>query len=99
MVFCFFKARKGRTTVVIAHRLSTVRNADCITAIVSGRIVEQGSHDELMKRGDIYHDLVMNQVPYVQGSRVDQLIIITIDYQCVDDGSEKAETQKGTRQH
>ncbi|XP_065836632.1 ATP-dependent translocase ABCB1-like isoform X2 [Oscarella lobularis] len=55
------KAREGRTTVVIAHRLSTVKNADCITAIVSGRIVEQGSHDELMKRGDVYHDLVMNQ--------------------------------------
>ena len=47
---------------MIAHRLSTVKNADCITAIVSGRIVEQGSHDELMKRGDVYHDLVMNQV-------------------------------------
>ena len=63
---------------MIAHRLSTVRNADCITAIVSGRIVEQGSHDELMKRGDIYHDLVMNQVPYVQGSRLISYLLLLL---------------------
>ena len=38
----------GRTTFVIAHRLSTVKNADCICVMEHGRIVERGSHDELM---------------------------------------------------
>ena len=46
---------KGRTTLVIAHRLSTVRNADRIIALVNGEIVEEGSHDTLMeKKGEYY---------------------------------------------
>ena len=40
----------GRTTFVIAHRLSTVRNADCIMVLEQGRIIERGSHDELMEK-------------------------------------------------
>eukprot|EP00118_Oscarella_pearsei_P021466 m.241042 g.241042 ORF g.241042 m.241042 type:complete len:1331 (+) comp40199_c0_seq19:2286-6278(+) len=55
------KAREGRTTIVIAHRLSTVRNATTISSILSGKIVEQGNHDELMARKDVYYELVMNQ--------------------------------------
>jgi len=48
---------KGRTTLVVAHRLSTIKNADEIVVIANGEIAEQGSHDALMKRGGIYHDL------------------------------------------
>uniref|UniRef100_A0A8C0RDZ9 ATP binding cassette subfamily B member 1 n=1 Tax=Canis lupus familiaris TaxID=9615 RepID=A0A8C0RDZ9_CANLF len=55
------KARKGRTTIVIAHRLSTVRNADVIAGFDDGVIVEKGNHDELMKEKGIYFKLVTMQ--------------------------------------
>jgi subfamily B ATP-binding cassette protein MsbA len=45
---------RGRTTLVIAHRLSTVEHADCIVAMKDGRIVETGTHEELMRRGGYY---------------------------------------------
>lgn len=48
---------KGRTVFVIAHRLSTVRNADRIVVLEHGRVVEQGSHEELLKRGGEYYKL------------------------------------------
>jgi ABC-type multidrug transport system fused ATPase/permease subunit len=51
---------EGRTTFVIAHRLSTVRRADLILVMDQGRIVEQGTHDQLLARGGLYkeiHDL------------------------------------------
>ena len=47
----------GRTTLVIAHRLSTVRNADSIVVMDQGRVVDQGTHDALLMRGGIYADL------------------------------------------
>jgi ATP-binding cassette subfamily B protein len=46
--------QKGRTTVVIAHRLSTVRDADLILVIESGRVVDRGRHKELLRRGGLY---------------------------------------------
>jgi len=55
------KAREGRTTIVIAHRLSTVRTANQIAGIDQGKIAELGSHDELMKTGGIYYTLCTNQ--------------------------------------
>ncbi|MFZ3581853.1 ABC transporter ATP-binding protein [Loktanella sp. DJP18] len=51
----------GRTTLVIAHRLSTVRNADSIVVMDQGRVVDQGSHDALLERGGIYADLYAMQ--------------------------------------
>ncbi len=52
---------QDRTTVIIAHRLSTVKNADEIVVIDGGRIEEQGSHTELMERRGIYHSLYRAQ--------------------------------------
>ncbi len=51
----------GRTSIVIAHRLSTIRNADMIYVIEQGRIVEQGTHDQLMALEKVYHKLVSMQ--------------------------------------
>ena len=49
---------KGRTSFVVAHRLSTIREADCILVMKSGHIVEQGTHDELMKNRGFYAELI-----------------------------------------
>jgi ATP-binding cassette subfamily B protein len=54
-------ALKGRTSIVIAHRLSTVRDADQILVLEKGQIVERGKHDELVVRGGLYADLYNRQ--------------------------------------
>ena len=51
----------GRTTLIIAHRLSTIRSASRIVAVADGRIVEEGSHDELMAKNGLYADLYRTQ--------------------------------------
>lgn len=51
-------AAKGRTTIVIAHRLSTIKTAENIVVMSQGRIIEQGSHDELLEKGGAYYNLV-----------------------------------------
>uniref|UniRef100_A0A8C1JGQ9 ABC-type xenobiotic transporter n=1 Tax=Cyprinus carpio TaxID=7962 RepID=A0A8C1JGQ9_CYPCA len=56
------KVRLGRTTIIVAHRLSTIRNADVIAGFQNGEIVELGTHDELMERKGIYQSLVTMQV-------------------------------------
>lgn len=55
------RASEGRTTIVIAHRLSTIRNADNIVVMAKGKIVEQGTHNELLERQAVYHSLVQAQ--------------------------------------
>ncbi|KAL3831643.1 hypothetical protein ACJMK2_023371 [Sinanodonta woodiana] len=55
------KAQIGRTTIVVAHRLSTIRNADIIYVLVNGQVVEQGTHSELMQKEGAYHGLVKHQ--------------------------------------
>ena len=52
----------GRTVVIVAHRLSTVRNADRIIAINNGMVAEAGSHDELIAKRGVYYNLVKNQL-------------------------------------
>ena len=53
---------KGKTAVIIAHRLSTVKNADKIIVLEKGRIIEQGDHQTLTKKKGFYYDLVKNQL-------------------------------------
>jgi len=53
---------EGRTTIIIAHRLSTVRNADVICVMMNGQIVEQGTHNQLIENNGVYSNLVSKQL-------------------------------------
>lgn len=57
----FDRMMVGRTSLVVAHRLSTVGNADCILVIDGGHIIERGTHDELLAKGGFYADLYRSQ--------------------------------------
>ena len=53
---------QNRTTIIIAHRLSTVRHADCIYVMKQGKVVEEGGHDDLLIKGGVYADLWKLQI-------------------------------------
>lgn len=57
----FLKLMAGRTSFIVAHRLSTIRTADKIVAMKDGKIMEIGTHDELIRNNGFYHDLYMSQ--------------------------------------
>ena len=57
----FAKLMQGRTTFIVAHRLSTVRHADCILVMQDGKVVEQGTHETLLKKGGAYAELYNGQ--------------------------------------
>ena len=52
---------KDKTCFIIAHRLSTIQNADTILVVKEGEIIEQGNHEELLKKGGFYHSLYHSQ--------------------------------------
>ena len=64
------KAREGRTSVVIAHRLSTIYNADCIAVISGGKVVEMGTHSQLLAKKGLYYKL--NRFQMVEGTEPDE---------------------------
>ncbi len=55
------QAREGRTTIIVAHRLTTIRNADKIIVLDKGVLAEQGNHDDLMANQGLYFQLVTTQ--------------------------------------
>jgi ATP-binding cassette subfamily B protein/subfamily B ATP-binding cassette protein MsbA len=63
----------GRTTFVIAHRLSTVRRADLILLMEDGRVIERGTHEELMAARGVYHEMVLRQMES-HGDPVEQVL-------------------------
>jgi ATP-binding cassette subfamily B protein len=57
----FARMMKGRTSFIVAHRLSTIRDADVILVMKDGNVIEQGKHEELLARGGFYADLYNSQ--------------------------------------
>ena len=57
----FAKLMEGRTCFIVAHRLSTIQNADVILVMNAGKIVEQGTHEQLLKKGGFYAQLYQAQ--------------------------------------
>uniref|UniRef100_K7FJS5 ATP binding cassette subfamily B member 1 n=1 Tax=Pelodiscus sinensis TaxID=13735 RepID=K7FJS5_PELSI len=92
------KAREGRTTIVIAHRLSTVRNADLIAAFEDGVITEQGTHHELIKINGIYSKLVNMQTigTEVQSEEAEHTTKVA-PKEPVENGLRRRSTRKSTK--
>jgi ATP-binding cassette, subfamily B, bacterial MsbA len=66
---------QGRTTFVIAHRLSTIRNAHTILVLDDGKIIQQGSHEDLLQRGGLYKELYNKQFKLESGEAIKEVII------------------------
>jgi ATP-binding cassette subfamily B protein len=62
--------RRSRTAIIVAHRISTVRDADLILVLVNGRTVEQGTHDELVSTNGVYADMHRRQLLEEELARV-----------------------------
>ena len=60
------KLLKDRTSFIIAHRLSTIKNANCIMYIDDGRIIEMGTHEELINKKGLYHELYLSQYQFLE---------------------------------
>ena len=63
----FHKMMKGRTTFIVAHRLQTIRDADLILYMEKGRVLEQGTHQQLLKKNGYYARLYHSQFSTIQG--------------------------------
>jgi ATP-binding cassette subfamily B multidrug efflux pump len=57
----FAELMEGRTSFIVAHRLSTIKESDIILVMNQGKIIEQGSHEELMEKGDFYAQMYNSQ--------------------------------------
>ena len=57
----FAKMMEGKTSFIVAHRLSTIQNADIILVMKDGKIIEQGNHEELLEKKGFYSELYMSQ--------------------------------------
>ena len=78
------RARAGRTTIIVAQRLSTVRNADKILVLENGRIEEEGTHSELLEKSGLYYNLVKkqsntNNVPDLSGDSKELQTLATVE--------------------
>ncbi|XP_045448213.1 ATP-dependent translocase ABCB1 [Melitaea cinxia] len=88
------KAQEGRTTIVVAHRLSTIRNVDKIYVFKSGNIVECGSHEELISQKGHYYDMVMLQAsPDMNESDKRDVLDRTVSIKSEKDEDEHVETR------
>ena len=81
------QARNGRTTLVVAHRLSTIRNADTIVALEKGSVKEMGTHEELMEKKGLYHSLVLRQTAEKEPESKDTQDISKLEHKTEDDKS------------
>lgn len=73
-IYLYVQVRLGRTTIVVAHRLSTIRNADLIAGFQNGEVVELGTHRELMEKEGVYHTLVTMQVTHTHIQHLNTLL-------------------------
>jgi len=63
----FLKMMQGRTSFIVAHRLSTIQNADVILVMKDGKIIEQGNHESLLEKKGFYHELYNSQFSVAEG--------------------------------